>query len=425
MHVPKPDAAASTTHEFTPDDAADAGPPSPESDGREIQERTAVEDERVVIIRSASTPAGAAALRREAEMLERAAHPGVIRFLDLRTGESTTELRLAAAGDNSLADSAPRDLDAGLRLVAAVAATVSDLHRAGVVHGSLTPDAIVLSARSGPVIGGFARADRVGAPLLAPAVDPAFPDGTARAEALDVFGLGDLIEHVVTSVQADRTSGSRRTRQARRRSLQLAADARHADLDQRPSADDIARELARLLRERAPLQALTELRVPAAAAAVAVLAAGAAIAVPVVIASGGAADSAIEAPQPRGEATPSEPRSSATPTLGSQPRGTGLPTETIFAAGRRYGSERPGDVMATADWDCSGVDNVVLLRPTTGEVFAFADIEPNAAATGTRHRAVSAGRVEDALRFADPASPSCGELLLVTATGTAPLEVDR
>lgn len=43
----------------------------------------------------------------------------------------------------------------------------------------------------------------------------------------------------------------------------------------------------------------------------------------------------------------------------------------IILDGVSYSVGQPGDVAMSADWSCEGVENVLLLRPTTGEVFIF------------------------------------------------------
>ncbi len=109
-----------------------------------------------------ATPVGAgwaarAALRREARLLAELRGDGVVDLLDVldRGGRTALVLTLVPAG--SLAVRPAPDPE---RAVRHLAATVERLHRAGVVHGALTPDHVVLTADGDPVLVGFGHARR-------------------------------------------------------------------------------------------------------------------------------------------------------------------------------------------------------------------------------------------------------------------------
>lgn len=129
---------------------------------------------------------GVARLRHEAEVLEAARHPGVVELLDVRFDGASASLRLAAAGP-SLDRCPALTGDEAAGVVAAVAATVADLHAAGIVHRAIEAAHVVLDGDGRPLLCGFADAVVVGA--------AAGEAGEARDAdaALDVAALGALL----------------------------------------------------------------------------------------------------------------------------------------------------------------------------------------------------------------------------------------
>src|SRR5881398_1654250 len=83
------------------------------------------------VVKAAEGPDDAARLRREADLLEVAAHPGLVEAIAFTDG-SAPALRTAYVGD-SLADGAALDVHEVAGVVAAVAATLADLHDLGLV----------------------------------------------------------------------------------------------------------------------------------------------------------------------------------------------------------------------------------------------------------------------------------------------------
>src|SRR3954469_8923329 len=74
-------------------------------------------------------------LRREAELLERAAHPGVVELVDLdEDADEWVELRTVAVDGPALTSLAGADPDSAARVIAALATTVADLHDLGLAH---------------------------------------------------------------------------------------------------------------------------------------------------------------------------------------------------------------------------------------------------------------------------------------------------
>ena len=86
--------------------------------------------------------------------------------------------------------------------------------------------------------------------------------------------------------------------------------------------------------------------------------------------------------------------------------------EPIPAHGQRYQVGRPGDVAVVGDWavddgGCNGSSTVVLLRPETGELFAFSGWAETGELVASR-----LGTHRDAVDLA-VVTGGCDELLVV------------
>ena len=161
--------------------------------------------------------------RHEAEILRGVCHPGVVEILE--PGADGPDLRTRWVGARTAADlPRPLDPDRAAGLVLAVAATVGDLHRAGIVHGNLDPTHVLLDPYGRPVLCGFGDADRLGG------------EHGPRAST-DVAGLGGLLAGLLMDgdddVAGTETGAARswRRRTGRRRAGEtraLLAVAEHA-----------------------------------------------------------------------------------------------------------------------------------------------------------------------------------------------------
>lgn len=132
-------------------------------------------DEAPAVLKA--TPPGApwsarAALRREARLLDACRGDGVVDLLEVVDRRGRTALVLAFVAGRTLTERAAPDPDAMTRHLEA---TADRLHRAGVVHGALRPEHVVLDADGLPVLVGFGAAHR--STLTA-------PDDTALAALL-------------------------------------------------------------------------------------------------------------------------------------------------------------------------------------------------------------------------------------------------
>src|SRR4051794_30648783 len=104
---------------------------------------------------------GVARLRREADVLVAARHPGVVELVGLDVDGDHAVLATVDVGP-SLAEAGDLSADRVAELVAAVATTVADLHRLGLVHGAIEPAHVLLAADGRPVLCSLGRGGRVG-----------------------------------------------------------------------------------------------------------------------------------------------------------------------------------------------------------------------------------------------------------------------
>lgn len=184
---------------------------------------------------------GVARLRHEAEVLEAARHPGVVELLDVRFDGSSASLRLAAAPGPSLDRCPALTGDEAAGVVAAVAATVADLHAAGIVHRAIEAAHVVLDGDGRPLLCGFADAVVVGAAAGAATADSG-EEGEARDAdaAVDVAALGALLLELAGAAPpvAGRPDPRAEVLAA------IASWASSPDPASRPSAGDLAAAIA-------------------------------------------------------------------------------------------------------------------------------------------------------------------------------------
>ena len=167
---------------------------------------------RVALAGSADALAAARArIRREAEVLGRLDHPGIVPLLDVVDDGDDVVLVMPWLRGGSLADRgvlAPQEV-ASLadHLLAALAAA----HRAGIVHRDVKPANVLFDDDSRPLLADFgvATARDVTAGLTAAGIGPVgtagfvAPEqarGEAAGPAADVFGLGATLRWAATGV---------------------------------------------------------------------------------------------------------------------------------------------------------------------------------------------------------------------------------
>ena len=88
----------------------------------------------------------------------------------------------------------------------------------------------------------------------------------------------------------------------------------------------------------------------------------------------------------------------------------------------RWAVGQAGDQVATGDWSCRGTRTVVLLRPSTGEIFRFDAwaVGAQESVTGSAVATVPGGQ---AIRAADVDRDGCHEV--VVERGELPPQVVR
>ncbi len=198
-----------------------------------------------VVVKTARSPEGIASLRREADRLGRARHPGVVHLMSAEPGR----LELAWVGSHTL-ETVRLSVPAAAGALAALAVTVADLHSMGIVHGRIDPSHVVIAADGRPVLCGM-RGNEPGT------IEP--------GPAEDVAAVGRLIDHLLGAHAEpepipDRRWGRRAWSGYNRRTLQLLADrATHEDPARRPTARALANAImdavpdARLIPDNSPL----------------------------------------------------------------------------------------------------------------------------------------------------------------------------
>jgi Phosphotransferase enzyme family len=311
-----------------------------------------------VVVKRARSREERAQLAAEASVLRSLAHPGVVRLVDVVGGDPPCALRLRRipGGDLSQLGAQPPEVVAGLG--AAIATTVADLHDLGVEHGGVEASHVLLDGEGRPILCSFGRA-RSESSLP--------PFGLDRDP--DVCALARLLLALLGSQASRRLD----------RTLRRAAAARgrgHGD------ARLFARQLTTCIPEArlpggpdsmvetvssgpgAPVQ--TRWRPdrfgpsPAWRRRVAAM----------VLAGSGVAAVAIYAATSR-SASVSE-WSVACPTVDDGCRPVLVPGGVLTTSGGRYAVAEAGDVVVLGRWQCGLPALPAVLRPRSGQLWAFA-----------------------------------------------------
>ncbi|MEO7555275.1 MAG: hypothetical protein ABIV94_01555 [Acidimicrobiales bacterium] len=372
---------------------------------------------------------GAADDRRvahEREMLTAAQHPGVVELI----GEQPDgALATRYAGDQTLDNASPLSLARIASTMAAVADTLADLHALGIVHGRVEPAHIVLDDGWRPVLCGFGGATYVGAvpptsaPLPPELTDPAHPHDSPADPSIDVFGAGAVLALLLTDHGERRSLGPagavgpadarepnvlrdrglaallagwwRRPWEGHQRRVLLSLADQATDDD--PSRRPTAAALAASIRGAVPMP--TDRIDPAAAgdartgatdrddrrgrvATLSVAAVGLALllfGLSSLLGPSGPASRTGRATGSQPVADPAELPTVPIPTPttctaacpAAAPVTDGVVDAVGDALGARFAVGEPGDVIAVADWGCSGVPTPAILRPRTGAVYVF------------------------------------------------------
>ena len=120
-----------------------------------------VKVEGETVVKVAETAEEAARLDREADVLRRVAHPGVVRLVRAESDR----LVLARVAGSNLLELPPAPASVAESRVASwaapVATVLADLHDIGWTHGNLRADHVLMDEEDGPVLCGFSRSARV------------------------------------------------------------------------------------------------------------------------------------------------------------------------------------------------------------------------------------------------------------------------
>lgn len=257
----------------------------------------------------------------EAAWLQAAARPGVVQLLSVSSDPTTIVTAHAGARTLRTARLAPLD---GLRLMVATADLLAGLHRDGLVHGKLTVDHIIVGS-AGPVL--------------------CSPDGTIDDPTADVDGMARCMNEL--SKQWDASGATVAWRQRWDQLATRLADA----TDPSRSATRAGQALRSVLPDGSPEE-------PTSAPSPSrrqrgLIAAGVLVTITV--------SGLVFVADPNAASSSTGPR--------------------IIIDGSTYSVGQQGDDVAHLHEPCDPKAPVVLLRPSTGEIFAFDVIGDQAEAT--------------------------------------------
>lgn len=302
-------------------------------------------------IRQAADQVAADQMEHEAQILADVQLPGVVVLLGFSRRGNMAEMKLGEADHPDMTAHPVVDAVALCRLGSALARTIAEVHRAGIAHGDLRSDVVLVDQAGMPVLSGFTSA-RVVSPGET-------PDD-------DVKALGSLLlgAHGQLRPSDDGTELKRRRRlnkACRPVRHETAGDmaARLAELShsfQQETTDDVVEEsptdLDQSIRARVTRTGRATGRLRRVSAAVAGLAA---VAVGVLAVRGG--ERATITPPPVPTVSPDGP--------------------VIEHDGQRFQLGAVGDVVVVGDWSapdgagCDGLPTPALLRPSTGAIYVF------------------------------------------------------
>ena len=412
------------------------------------------EDGQVLACKRATDAEDALRLRREAEVLDRAQHPGVVELVGCREVDGVVTLYTSFVGAHTLETSPPLPLNQAGAVVAMLAATVSDLHDLGIVHGRIDPSHVLLGPARRPILCGFTGAGDEGevAPpgpgATAEFRDPAVTLDAPLIRSCDVYALGALLRVLVISDATDiepipeRRFTLRRGRPwtgyLRRALLTLADQCTDDQPLRRPSARRLAADIGSLLpasneRSRRPGQSAVEAPAVSVGDQFETLrptadddthtvrgrrTALAATALGLILVFWGLtslrSNDTTAAPTQTTTHTQTQTSDPISAAPASAPDVHLVANRTVSVDGNEFTIGDPGDHVALGDWRCDGRPTAALVRPSTGEVFVF-DGWPSADGSAV---AMPLQGVTAAVDLRAENQGSCSVLYAVRADGT-------
>jgi tRNA A-37 threonylcarbamoyl transferase component Bud32 len=309
------------------------------------------DDGRLVMVKRADPGHAADRLRREAEALQLAAGAGGAKLVEL-VDEAGGGVRLVTAwvGGGTLATARRLGPARVLAVGRALAASLTELHRRGLVHGAVAPEHVLFDGDR-PVLCGLGGA-RLPGDDGGPSADEDVAALLTMIEGLLADAGGPLADRLRAVVAAGGGGGAVAVAD-RLAALVPAEPPRREVRPRRPPAE-----------RRPPVRGL----VVTGAAAVVLLA----------LATATWRSTAGSGPPPAPSTT--TPTAPACPTArgpSADVDGDGC-AEAVGVAGgvvtvgdRRWRVGHRDDLATVADWDCDGRATAAVVRPTTGEVWVY------------------------------------------------------
>lgn len=155
-------------------------------------------------------------LEREARLLGRLRHPGVVAVLDVGTSDGAPWIVMELVDGEPLPALIPLPPKRALALLIRIAEAVGHVHRQGIVHRDLKPQNVLVVGRLHPKVTDFGVSRLFGAAAgLEPKVTatgellgtprfmaPEAFDGAPPDPAMDVYSLGVLLREMICGVPA-------------------------------------------------------------------------------------------------------------------------------------------------------------------------------------------------------------------------------
>jgi hypothetical protein len=364
--------------------------------------------------KTANDADGIARLRREADLLTAARHPGVVELAGFEVSDEQAVLRTVDVGP-SLDQSGALPSERVAELVAAVATMVADLHSIGIVHGAIEAPHVLTASDGRPVLCSFSRAGRVGEQ------PPGAPGPLSPSD--DVADLGALALALLDDDPLARLRGEPSLADAIRSVARTALD---PDRAARPSAAQLAEKLRTAEARKLPTARVRQRQLAFLGASALLVVVGVALLLP-----GRHHRPATVTVAPAARVSPAAPLPKACPvvttTLRADVDGDGCDDSVTFtdgllsAAGLHFKIGEADDIAATGHWGCRPKATIALLRPD-GDVALFDDW----AKPGQQVTARLVGHVPGAnqLRADDVNNDGCDEMV-VTGPGLRPVVLHR
>ena len=192
---------------------------------------------RPCVVKTARTPGARSRLEHEVTVLTAAQHPGVVTLIDVEDDGEVLRVRTVFCGSRTLANHPAQPVARVAGIIAALAATVGDLHDLDIAHGRISLEHVLLGADGRPILCGFG--------------DASIGPSAASRRSDDVFALGTLM-HTLLEHHGDEVAPIPPARFGRRSSwsgyqrralLNLADQATSDDAALRPTASQLAQNI--------------------------------------------------------------------------------------------------------------------------------------------------------------------------------------